>query len=139
MRHAFQTCVALFTQTFKHAITHTLTFKHAIQTFKHAKLLKLHFKYSIPSNTVQHTLARKAPGGGRIKHLVPPCISGMQLFEAEHVSIRADSMHQLLPKRQQIGPLAHPKPSNTLPVDTHHSHRSFSQEGRLIYFSTSLL
>jgi len=91
------------------------------------------------SNYISTHTSKKAPGGGRIKRLVPPCISGVQLFEAERVSIRADSMHQLLPKRQQIGPLAHPKPSNTLPVDTHHSQRSFSQEGRLIYFSTSLL
>lgn len=97
------------------------------------------FAHACMQNTSQmyhkHILA---PARRRIKHLVPPCISAVRLFEAEHVSIRADSMHQLLPKRQQIGPSAHPEPSNTPPVDTHHSHRSFSQEGRLIYFSTSL-
>lgn len=136
-------CCSIYTcmhaQTFKHAITHMLTFKHAIACiYKNLSMQSCsNYISNTPSNAMQHM--RKSPGGGRIKHLVPPCISGMQLFEAEHVSIRADSMHQLLPKRQQISPLAHPKPSNTQPVDTHHSHRSFSQEGRLIYFSTSVL
>lgn len=90
-------------QTFKHAITYACIYKRvSMQLHMHAyaKLLKLiHFKYTIQYSAYKRILA---PGAGHIKHLVPPCISAMQLFEAEHVSIRADSMHQLLPKRQQI-------------------------------------